>query len=103
MTSREVFINILEIRSRNSMRSSSGESVAMQSKSALAFRRAMRKAVDPRCGLAPRESRSGCRADEWRGNRAVRVVSARSASLQTLRADVIMGSRRPSPPTARSA
>ena len=80
-TNREVFINIQEIQKPELDAQLIGESVAMQLEKRVAFRRAMRKAVES--ALQVRRARyqgPRVRPVERRGDRAVRVVPARPAA-----------------------
>ena len=89
-TNREVFINIQEIQKPELDAQLIAESVAMQLEKRVAFRRAMRKAVESALRFGARGNQgAGFRTPERRGNRAVRVVSARTAAA----ADVAGGYR----------
>ena len=105
VTGREVFINILEIQKPELDSQLIAESVAMQLEKRVAFRRAMRKAVESALRFGARGHQGArVRPVERRGNRAVRVVSARPAAA----ADAARGHRlrlraRRSRPTARLA
>ena len=61
-TNREVFINIQEIQKPELDAQLIAESVAMQLEKRVAFRRAMRKAVDSALRFGAEESRCACRA-----------------------------------------
>ena len=89
-TSREVFINIQEIQKPELEAQLISESVAVQLEKRVAFRRAMRKAVESalRFGARGIKVRVSGRL-ERRGNRALRVVPARSAAA----ADAARGHR----------
>ena len=80
-TNREVFINIQEIQKPELDAQLIGESVAMQLEKRVAFRRAMRKAVESALRFGARGIKvrvSG--PPERRRNRALRVVPARPAA-----------------------
>ncbi len=89
-TSREVFINIQEIQKPELEAQLIAESVAVQLEKRVAFRRAMRKAVESalRFGARGIKVRVSGRLN-GAGNRAVRVVSARPAAA----ADAARGHR----------
>ena len=89
-TNREVFINIQEIQKPELDAQLVGESVAMQLEKRVAFRRAMRKAVESALRFGARGIKvrvSG--PPERRRDRALRVVSARPAAA----ADAARGHR----------
>ena len=81
-TSREVFINIQEIQKPELDAQLIAESVAMQLEKRVAFRRAMRKAVESALRFGARGIKVACLGPaEWRRDRAVRVVPARAAAV----------------------
>ena len=89
-TGREVFINILEIQKPELDAQLIGESVAMQLEKRVAFRRAMRKAVESALRFGARGIKVRVSGPaERRGNRAVRVVPARPVAA----ADAARGHR----------
>ena len=80
-TKREVFVDIQEVHRPELDAQLVSESIALQLEKRVAFRRAMRKAVDS--ALALRLQRhQGARLGplEWRGNRPQRMVSAGAVS-----------------------
>ena len=80
-TSREVFINIQEIQKPELDAQLIPESVAMQLEKRVAFRRAMRKAVESALRFGARGIKVRCLGpSERRRNRAVGVVPARAAA-----------------------
>ena len=80
-TNREVFINIQEIQKPELDAQLVGESVAMQLEKRVAFRRAMRKAVESALRFGARGHQGArVRPAERRGDRALRVVPARAAA-----------------------
>ena len=101
-TKREVFIDIQEVHKPELDAQLVAESIALQLEKRVAFRRAMRKAVDSRAALRL-QGNQGARVgpSERRRNRAQRVVSARAACRCTRCAPTsITVSRRPTRPTA---
>ena len=89
-TGREVFINILEIQKPELDAQLIGESVAMQLEKRVAFRRAMRKAVESALRFGAQGHQGArVRPAERRGNRALGVVPARPAAA----ADAARGHR----------
>ena len=88
--SREIFVNIQEIQKPELEAQLIGESVAAQLEKRVAFRRAMRKAVESALRFGARASRCACSGRlERRRDRAVGVVSARAAAA----ADAARGHR----------
>ena len=78
-TGKEVFINIQEILKPELDAQLVSESVALQLEKRIAFRRAMRKAVDAALRFGARDQGAGLRPPERGGDRPLRVVPARPA------------------------
>ena len=103
-TNREVFINIQEIQKPELDAQLISESVAMQLEKRVAFRRAMRKAVESALRFGARDQGPGVGPVERRRNRALQWILPGQLPLQTLRADIDYGFAEASTrPTARSA
>src|SRR4026209_2107910 len=91
-TNREVFINIQEIQKPELDAQLVGESVAMQLEKRVAFRRAMRKAVESALRFGARGTR-GRGGGRWTGAKTARSEWSLPGQLplQTLRADIDYG------------
>ena len=104
MTDSEVHLNIVEVRKPEIDATLVAEGIAQQLERRVAFRRAMKRAVQSAMRLGAHGIRINC-GGRLGGAEIARIEWYREGRvpLHTLRADVDYGRRRPTPPTASSA